>query len=322
MHPAYSVIFFTTASGAGFGLLALLSLTARRWAPDMPASFALVSFGVAFALITAGLLASTSHLGQPTRAWRAFSQWRTSWLSREGIAALATLVPGSILALRVLLGGDPGKWSVLLGLITAALALATLWSTGMIYASLPTIRAWKHPLVAPLYCLFGLATGALLFALLLALWNGSVPVRLTWFTLAAVLVSWLAKVFYWEGIDASPRTHTIGAATGLGGNNGTGKATVRPLDPPHTQANFVMREMGYEVGRRHAQRLRQLVGLALFLVPAVCLALTLMTGASWLTALLMLIATVSAAVGIGLERWLFFAEAEHVAMLFYGRQSA
>ena len=26
MHPAYSVIFFTTASGAGFGLIALLGV--------------------------------------------------------------------------------------------------------------------------------------------------------------------------------------------------------------------------------------------------------------------------------------------------------
>ena len=28
MHPAYSVILFTTASGAGYGLLALLGLAA------------------------------------------------------------------------------------------------------------------------------------------------------------------------------------------------------------------------------------------------------------------------------------------------------
>jgi sulfite dehydrogenase (quinone) subunit SoeC len=226
-----------------------------------------------------------------------------------------------VLALRVLTGGDPGKWSVLLGLITAALALITLWCTGMIYASLPTIRAWKQPLVAPLYCLFGLTTGALLFALLLSLLNGSVPVKLIWFSLVLTLASWLAKVRYWEAIDAAPRTHTIASATGLARVAG-GKATVRTLDPPHTQANFVMREMGYEVGRRHAQRLRALSSLTLFLLPALCLALAFATAASALTMLLMLVATLSAAIGIGLERWLFFAEAEHVAMLFYGRQSA
>lgn len=316
MHPAYSVILFTCCSGAGYGLLALLSLTARKWV-GMPTSFTLMAFGLAFALITFGLLASTSHLGRPERAWRAFAQWRTSWLSREGILALATLPPAALLALRVLQGGDIGPLSLLLGLITAALALATLYCTGMIYASLPTIRAWKQPLVAPLYCLFGIATGALLFALLTAFWNGSVPRLLVWFALLALLVTWLAKARYWSAIDTSPRTHTINTATGLG-QDGT---TVRPLDPPHTQANFVMREMGYEVGRRHAVRLRQLASLALFLVPALCLVLALMASGG-LAALLMLVATLSAAIGIGVERWLFFAEAEHVAMLFYGRQSA
>jgi sulfite dehydrogenase (quinone) subunit SoeC len=316
MHPAYSVLLFTTCSGAGYGLLALLSLTARKWV-GMPTSFAVVSFGLAFALITFGLLASTSHLGRPERAWRAFSQWRTSWLSREGILALATLPPAALLALRVIQGGDIGPLSLLLGLITAAFAMATLYCTGMIYASLPTIRAWKQPLVAPLYCLFGIATGAILFALLMALWNGEVPVLLSWFALLALLVTWLAKARYWSTIDSAPRVHTINTATGLGQNG----ATVRPLDPPHTQANFVMREMGYEVGRRHAVRLRQLSSLALFLVPALCLVLALATSGG-LAALLMLVATLSAAVGIGVERWLFFAEAEHVAMLFYGRQSA
>jgi sulfite dehydrogenase (quinone) subunit SoeC len=136
--------------------------------------------------------------------------------------------------------------------------------------------------------------------------------------LLVLLASWFAKATYWETIDEAPRPHTVNAATGLGG----GGATVRPLDPPHTQANFVMREMGYEVGRRHAMRLRQLASFALFLLPALCLVLTLATGTGPLTVLLMLIATLSASVGIGVERWLFFAEAEHVAMLFYGRQSA
>ena len=34
------------------------------------------------------------------------------------------------------------------------------------------------------------------------------------------------------------------------------------------------------------------------------------------------LAVLSAAVGVGVERWLFFAEAEHVSMLYYGRAAA
>jgi len=93
MNPAYSVIFFTTASGAGYGLLALLGLIGALTGAPLPPLFALVAIVFALALITAGLLSSTFHLGHPERAWRALSQWRTSWLSREGIAAILTYPP-------------------------------------------------------------------------------------------------------------------------------------------------------------------------------------------------------------------------------------
>ncbi|MGB2893464.1 MAG: DmsC/YnfH family molybdoenzyme membrane anchor subunit, partial [Albidovulum sp.] len=88
MHPAPSVILFTTLSGAGFGLLFVLATGAV-------AVFGLEAFllwGLGYLLATAGLLASTFHLGRPERAMRAFSQWRTSWLSREAWAAAGALL--------------------------------------------------------------------------------------------------------------------------------------------------------------------------------------------------------------------------------------
>src|SRR5262245_29816637 len=142
MHPAYSVILFTTASGAGYGLLTWLAL-ARLLAvlPAQP-SFGVAAFGLAFLLITAGLLSSTAHLGRPERAWRAFSQWRTSWLSREGVLALVTYVPAGLLALGWIVFDSRSQVLVLLALLTMAAALLTLFTTGMIYASLRTIRQW------------------------------------------------------------------------------------------------------------------------------------------------------------------------------------
>jgi DMSO reductase anchor subunit len=58
MHPAYSVILFTTASGAGYGLLALASLLALLGVipPERWLGFAI--FGIAFGLVTLGLLSS------------------------------------------------------------------------------------------------------------------------------------------------------------------------------------------------------------------------------------------------------------------------
>src|SRR3546814_14063658 len=93
MHPAKSVILFTTASGAGYGLIAWLGvlaalglLPAERW-------FGLVACGLGLGLGVLGLLSSTLHPGRPGRARRAFSQWRPSSLSRDGVASVATLLP-------------------------------------------------------------------------------------------------------------------------------------------------------------------------------------------------------------------------------------
>ena len=90
MHPAYSVILFTTASGAGYGLLIWLSAAALFGLIDPDPVLGFVGLGLAVVLIVSGLLSSTFHLGRPERAWRAFSQWKTSWLSREGVLAVTS----------------------------------------------------------------------------------------------------------------------------------------------------------------------------------------------------------------------------------------
>jgi len=317
VHPAYSVILFTTASGAGYGLLVWLAVSALliRFLPP-GATSGLIAFGLAFALITAGLVSSTLHLGRPERAWRAMSQWQTSWLSREGVLAIATYPVAALLALFWVMGyGGPLLISVL-ALAVIVCATATLWCTGMIYASLPTVRAWHMPLVAPIYIVLGLATGGVLHNLVGTLLVGSMPVLATALTLAAIAAGYVMKSSYWHTIDSAGRTYTAEAATGLGAY---GK--VRSIDPPHSRANFVMREMGYEVARKHALKLRRLSILTLFAVPAGCLLLSLLTGPG-ASLLLALIAVASTAFGVVVERWLFFAEAEHVVVLYYGKDVA
>ncbi|MFN4130419.1 MAG: DmsC/YnfH family molybdoenzyme membrane anchor subunit, partial [Paracoccaceae bacterium] len=100
MHPAPSVILFTVLSGMGFGALAFLGLGLVR--PEGWGAFAL--WGLAYGLAVGGLLASAFHLGNPQRALLAFTQWRTSWLSREAWAAVAALVGVAPVALSDWLG--------------------------------------------------------------------------------------------------------------------------------------------------------------------------------------------------------------------------
>jgi len=315
MHPAYSVILFTTASGAGYGLLVWLAvlsafgvLPADRW-------LGFTGLALSLGLITVGLLASTFHLGRPERAWRAFSQWRSSWLSREGVAAVATYAPAGLFGIGWVFFERTDGVFALFGLLAAALALVTVYCTGMIYASLRTIRQWNQPLVPWIYIALALATGGLLMLALMYLFGTTRP----WFSLlttALIAIALLLKQRYWATIDSEKKTWTIGDATGLGKHG-----EVRVLDLPHTQANFVMREMGYAVARNHAEKLRGYVRLLAFLVPGALCLITLAPSAP-LGTLAALLAVIAAGVGVAVERWLFFAEAEHVSMLYYGRPAA
>ncbi|GGE44431.1 dimethyl sulfoxide reductase anchor subunit family protein [Actibacterium pelagium] len=313
MHPAYSVIVFTTSSGAGYGLLFWLSLA--HLAGRLPGgAMAFVAIALALALITVGLLSSTMHLGHPERAIGAFSQWRSSWLSREGVAAVATYAPAGLLALIWLIGADTGV-TKLLALLSAIGAVATVYCTGMIYGSLRTIRQWNKGLTPVVYLALSGATGALLLAVLMSLFGASAQ----WIgviTLVSLVIAGVAKLAYWRQIDADPGQYTTAMATGLGGQGGS----VRPLDPPHTKPNFVMREMGYQVARKHASRLRRLSAIALFAVPIVAVLIAVFAPGG--AAVLYLIAALAAGWGVATERWLFFAEAEHVSQLYYGATRA
>lgn len=315
MHPAYSVILFTTASGAGYGLLIWLVLGILLGSVPSSWSFGLVGMGLALMLITGGLLSSTAHLGHPERSWRALSQWRSSWLSREGVLAVATYIPAGLLGIVWVFFETVDGIAIVFALVTALLAAATIYSTAMIYASLRTIRAWAQPLTMPNYLLLALASGGLLFNLILSIFE-PVPVWSPLLALAVIIGALILKRAYWSAIDHDERVYTVEAATGLGR---IGK--VRPLEPAHSQPNFVMREMGYAVGRRHAEMLRLMtIGLG-FGLPALCLLVALPFGGSG-AVFLTLLGVLSMAAGLVVERWLFFAEAEHVVMLYYGRNAA
>ena len=315
MHPAYSVILFTTASGAGYGLLFLLCLFGATGALPAARWLGFTGFALAFVLITVGLLASTFHLGHPERAWRAMSQWRSSWLSREGVAALATYLPSGLFAIGwVFFEATGGLWA-LFGALGAVLAVVTVFCTGMIYQSLATIRQWHNVWVTPGYLVLALASGAVWFALIALLFGQGRPLFL-WLALLALALGLLIKLGYWRGIDAEARTRTIENATGLGR---FGK--VSQLEAPHTQTNYLMREMGHQVARKHARKLRAIALAFGFALPLLAVLIALAAGGPW-AILAMLLAAVFVTFGLLVERWLFFAEAQHVVTLYYGAKVA
>ena len=311
MQPAYSVIFLTTATGAGYGMSTLLGiLRAMGTLPDDRA-FGLFALALAMVLISAGLLASMAHLGRPERAWRALSQWRSSWLSREGVLAIIGYGPAALFAFAwLVLQQNDGLWP-LAGLTVAVLSILTVYATSMIYRSLAAIPRWDQPLVAPVYLILALATGAIwLNAILAPFVPGHAVIQAICF--AALALAWVLKIAYWRAIDSNVGTSTTASATGL-----ESLGAVRPLDPPHVQDNYLLKEMGFAIARKHAHKLRRLTHLLAFLVPLVLIIIQAGTSGP-IAVFAAALAAISVSFGVVLERWLFFAEAQHKVMLYYG----
>ncbi len=309
MNPAYSVILFTTASGAGYGLLALTAMAGASHGRASTVAFAVTTIIVALALITTGLLSSTLHLGRPERAWRALSQWRTSWLSREGLVAIATYP--AALAFGLCWSGlvDVANLIAPLGYVTAALCVATVYCTGKIYASLKPIPAWHTWHTVPVYLVFATATGS---AILMAIsvffgrFQAGAGNFQAFFTLISIFVVIVLKFLYWRMLRRAKGQYTMAAATGLGEG-------VRQWEVPHTSTNFIMKEMGYQVARRQARRLQQLCMLLLDVCFVLCF---ISPKIPWVVYVIVPLIMLAA----WMERWLFFAQAEHVVGLFYGKE--
>lgn len=312
MHPALSVILFTTASGAGYFMLALLGLLgASGWLSPDPLS-GWVAFVWSLGAVTFGLVSSTLHLGHPERAWRAFSQWRSSWLSREGVLSLITFVPAGLYAIWWLFLGDIWRW---MGLLLSVSAVATVCATAMIYASLKPIRAWHNLWTLPGYLAMGLSSGALWFTL----WAEIVPaVEKPAYDFAAIglALSAAIKLGYWRFLDSGAHAATAESATGLGQ---FGK--VRMLTAPHTEDNYLSKEMGFRIARKHAAKLRRIALLAGFVLPLLAVLAALLTP-HMIDIILLVVAIILNAIGTVTERWLFFAEAKHTVTLYYGAERA
>jgi sulfite dehydrogenase (quinone) subunit SoeC len=306
MHPASSIIIFTTLSGLGYGLAGVLGLGLL----DPAAIATKCAHVLALALISVGLLSSTAHLGNPQRAWRAFSQWRSSWLSREGVMSLITFVP---LLVSAWASAGEGAYLALPGLVGTLLCIVTVYCTSMIYASLKSVQAWHTPLTPACYLLFAGAGGFVLASVFAFAGGGNTRV-LPLLAAVFLIAAWGTKLRWRERMRSLVPLSTPESATGLG-NIGR----VRLFERPHVTENYLTREMGFKVARKHAEKLWRLAFIVGGIVPAVLLLVLAALGGqgAWPLAIALL-AALAHWLGVFVERWLFFAEARHSVVNYYG----
>jgi DMSO reductase anchor subunit len=266
-------------------------------------------------MVTVGLSSSVLHLGKPRRAWRAFSQWRTSWLSREGVFSLLVYAGIALLGLAAMIDDAYRTTGSIVGVVSLALivacSIATVVCTAMIYASLKPVPAWRHPLVLPVYLTFSLQTGALIAVALFDVADEPASARMVAIGVCCIMTTVLAimKLAYWRAIDRI-ELPSRESATAL---QGVGKVTV--FERPHTEANYLTCEMGFVLARKHSRKLRAIALLLFAGIPLLALVLAWLLPVAVVIALW--VAALSALSGAFVERWLFFAEAKHMVMLYY-----
>ena len=302
MKPALSVIFFTVSSGAGLGLLVWLLIASLMGNHiRMDATTFYKGAALAALLITAGLISSTLHLANRKNAIYALTRFKTSWLSREGLLAVL-LYPLAALHLAALHIGYPKLTPITLWTLVA-LSIGILYCTGMIYGCLRTVPRWNTWLTPAKYVLFGLMSGAVLLPAVLSLRPAEVgPIGKP---MMAIFLLALGLILYLAYLLKHPRsTHTINDALGFKQGN------VRLLDAGHSHGTFLTNEFGFVLARDKARLLRWIAIVCAFIVPLV---LCWFTKAFWAASIICI-------AGLLVERWLFFAEAEHVVRLYHGQQ--
>ncbi len=306
MHPAFSILFFTTLAGAAQGLVVALALAVLGGVAMTP-GFVLMALGVAEVLLVAGLAASFLHLGRKMGAWRAALMWRTSWMSREVIVlpAFIALVALWWLALRA---GAAAPWSWLLPVLLVVGAVALWYCTAMIYACLRFIEEWAHPLTIVNFTLIGLSSGLLLACALAALAgeagmlqaNGAGALMLT-------LAAWGTRALALRRNAGLKHRSTLQSATGIQAPQLVQKSMGMSAGAFNTREFFH--------GARQATLRNVKLGFQLlaFGLPALLAlwGLASQTGLPWILAALV------QAPGLIAERWFFFAQAKHPQNLYY-----
>lgn len=311
MHPALSVIFFTVTAGSGYGLLILLAFARPAGLlPDISPDQIVFTGVFGLVLVTAGLLSSTLHLANPRNAWRSFTRFRTSWLSREAVFAVAFYPLALAWLITEWFSGNTLASNVL-GFLSAALAVVVFICTAMIYASLKTIRQWNTRLVPALFLLLALVVGALLLMCAGAL-SGLELGRLATLAVILIVVTAILKFIYFKVIGA-PAGPTMNSALNFT------QASMRLLDVGHSGDTFHTREFGHQVARARLFWARIACFALAFALPVLALLIS-WPGDSGAKLAMTLLAALSAYLGVFVERWLFFAEARHVVNLYHGAQ--
>jgi len=322
MHPAFSVIFLTTLIGAGQGLFLAL-YTGQIYSvfnvfPEQDShNFYGIGSLIAVLFLVTGLIASMFHLGHPERAWRSAAMWRTSWLSREVIALPAfismTIAYGSIhyFDLNPILFniGDSLiiDLSLLIGAINTLLAFTLFICTGMIYACIKFLQEWATSLTLFNFILLGTASG-FIFATAFAQWNNSELV--TFYAIWSIIITVSAFISRLASLIRNTKLKyksNMRTAIGIRHNK------IQQKSQGSMGGSFNTREYFHGVTPGMFKSMKWMFLILVFPVPIILI----FTGLTSNSLFLFTVAFSVQYIGLIMERWFFFAQANHPQNLYY-----
>ncbi len=319
MHPAISVVLLTTLLGVGQGLfLALFSsqaYTSVNVLPTQPGNYYALGGLIAVLFLAGGLIASFFHLGHPERAWRAATQWRTSWLSREVIALPAVMGLIALYALVNWLGldydlydiGMPDQVALSVGVIAVIATLALFVCTGMIYAAIKFLQEWASPLTVVNYFLLGTASGFTFASAYAALRAPDLAPFYGGWAIALSLAALLTRAASLIRNARIKRVSTLQTAIGVRHTHVQQRSMGMMGGAYNTREYFHGRTLAF------LKSVKWVFLVLAFPVPV----LLLWAGLAGGGAQILMLAFAMQYLGLLFERWFFFAQANHPQNLYY-----
>lgn len=312
MKPPFSVIIFTTFAGMAQGLFLLLAVTQLLSANSIESPIFATGGIVCFILLIIGMISSIFHLGHPERAWRAISQWRTSWLSREVIVlpmliGIVFIYSGLNLFPEIAIRIFSGNVFTFINIAGIFAVFLLFICTGMVYACLKFMQEWHSPLVVFNFILLGLSSGFLLGAILGNYYQLEyAPIYLDC-AIIGLTVALLNRGYLLMRNKRLRPVSTLQSAIGI--NN----PKIRQISSGAIAPTFNRHQFNHGMTVRFVRSIKWLFLLLVFVAP---LALMLL-GISNDSSMLLVVAFVVQYPGLIMERWYFFAEANHPQNIYY-----
>ncbi|MBI4686301.1 MAG: dimethyl sulfoxide reductase anchor subunit [Nitrospirae bacterium] len=307
-----SLVLLLSLAGVGQGIFIFLVLLDLffQLAGGMPLSIAYTSGGIVLISTGIGMAASTLHLGNPQRSWRAVFRWQSSWLSREALFMGAFMGVAAMYFASFFLDIH-GVLRLGIGFIGIAAAMGLYVSSAMLYAKIRFIKEWANPFAVADFILLGLLSGgSVVFSILQ--YHGFIFLLFNYLLLLIGITSLTLKIFTYR-FNANIYM-PVGARHALGINN----PDIKLISTGSSYEYYNTKEFFYPV-KKEDVNMQRLSVILLLAVSVILWGLINAVPQGENNFILSISATILIISGRIIERRLFFIQGNHIQNLYYER---